>query len=573
MNDDRELYAFTWPGKREAILEAGRPTDKVLRPVVEESVNFEATENLYIEGDNMEAMKILQRSYMRKVKMIYIDPPYNTGHDFIYSDDFAQDEEESREEYGLFDGEGTRNYTMRNYRENTRANPRYHSDWCSMIYPRLMLAHNLLRDDGVIFISIDDNEAANLRKICDEIFGENNFVANIVWQSRTSISNDYEISLNHNHTFIYAKDRPHLVFGGNPIDSSEYINPDNDPRGAWKLVPIDANHTGGDTVYPVRNPKTGRDYYPPNGRVWCYSKAVMQKLIADGRIKFGLADDSSPKRKLYLSERISKGDVKTPSSLIIDAGTTQTGTNEIMGLFDGRKVFSYPKPVEFIRRLVSYGAPKGGIVLDFFAGSSTTAHAVMSLNASDSGHRKFIMIQLPEPCPPSSEAAKAGYSTICALGRERIRRASLKLAQDFPLTAGQTDSGFRTLRVDSPNFRDVFISPDDLESLDLDSLADNLKPDRSPLDLLFMCITDSGLPLSLSLDSENFSGFTIYTYGSGEIIACFNECLTEDVITHIAQQKPSRAVFRNLGFQDSRTRINLEQVFKYYSPDSGMVII
>ena len=575
MNDERELYGFTWPGKREAILEAGRPIDKVLRPCIEESENFGATENLYIEGDNLEAMKILQRSYMRKVKMIYIDPPYNTGHDFIYSDDFAHDEEEAKEEYGLFDGEGTRNFTVKNYRENTRANPRYHSDWCSMIYPRLRLASNLLRDDGVIFISIDDNEAPRLRMMCDEIFGENNFVAQLVWQKKYGPANDSNgISPTHEYILVYAENiscwTPGLI-QRNEEQLSAYNNPDDDPRGKWRASDLSARTYSASCDYEITGP-TGLVFNPPKGRSWIVNPKRYQELLADNRITFGVDNTGRPMQKKFLSE-VKQGITPETWTPREKAGDNKEARYELKDIFP-ENIFDTPKPTRLLIYLMKIAnLDSDSIVLDFFAGSSTTAHAVMSLNASDSGHRKFIMIQLPDPCPPSSEAAKAGYSTIADIGRERIRRASRKLAQDFPLTAGQTDSGFRTLRVDSPNFRDVFISPDDLESLDLDSLADNLKPDRSPLDLLFMCITDSGLPLSLPLDSENFSGFTIYTYGKGEIIACLDSALTEEVITHIAQLKPKRAVFRDSGFTDSRSRINLEQIFRYHSHDSQMIII
>lgn len=319
-----------------------------------------------------------------------IDPPYNTGNDFIYRDDFKQSREEYDEETGAVDEEGDRLF------KNTETNGRFHSDWCSMMYPRLVLARNLLREDGVIFISIDDKEVDNLMKIGQEVFGEANFVGNLIWQSRTSISNDYEISANHNHTLVFAKNRNSLIFGGDAINKDEYTNNDNDPRGPWKLVPIDANHVGGDTYYPIINPKTGVEYYPPNGRIWAYNESGFKALLADGRIKFGMNGDSSPKRKLYYQERMAKGDKKTPSSLLIDAGTTKDGTAEIMQLFDGKKIFDYPKSTKFISRLLDYGTTSDSIILDFFAGSSTTADAIMQLNGKDNGNRKFIMVQLPE---------------------------------------------------------------------------------------------------------------------------------------------------------------------------------
>lgn len=321
---NEERYQFTWPNKRKAILAANAPISATLRPCPEESVDFDTTQNLYIEGDNLDVLKCLKETYLHKVKMIYIDPPYNTGNDFVYEDDFAESASEYLANSGQFDEQGNRLVT------NTESNGRFHTDWLNMIYPRLKVARDLLTEDGVIFISIDDNEVENLKKVCNEIFGEQNFVGNIIWQSRTSISNDDEISTNHNHTIIFSKNREKLSFGGDDIDESDYSNPDNDPRGPWKLVPIDANHVGGDTNYPIRNPKTGVDYYPPNGRIWCYNKSTLDSLMKDNRIKFGLTDDSSPKRKLFLNERKAKGDFKTPSSILLDAGTTKTGTTEIM---------------------------------------------------------------------------------------------------------------------------------------------------------------------------------------------------------------------------------------------------
>lgn len=367
---NEERYQFTWPDKRKAILAANAPINATLRPCPEESVDFDTTQNLYIEGDNLDVLKCLKETYLHKVKMIYIDPPYNTGNDFVYEDDFAESASEYLANSGQFDEQGNRLVT------NTESNGRFHTDWLNMIYPRLKVARDLLTEDGVIFISIDDNEVENLKKVCNEIFGEQNFVGNIIWQSRTSISNDDEISTNHNHTIIFSKNREKLSFGGDDIDESDYSNPDNDPRGPWKLVPIDANHVGGDTNYPIRNPKTGVDYYPPNGRIWCYNKSTLYSLMKDNRIKFGLTDDSSPKRKLFLNERKAKGDFKTPSSILVDAGTTKTGTTEIMALFDNQKVFDYPKPTSLLTRLMQYGyVNNNDIVLDFFSGSGTTAHA------------------------------------------------------------------------------------------------------------------------------------------------------------------------------------------------------
>lgn len=557
-----ERYEFTWVGKKAAIAEANKPIRKTLRPCPEESKDWDTTENLYIEGDNLEVLKLLQESYLGKVKMIYIDPPYNTGNDFIYADDFHRSQKDEEVEMGLFDEEENRLF------KNTDTNGRFHSDWCSMIYSRLMLARNLLSEDGVVFISIDDNEVSSLRKICDEVFGEANFVSNLIWQSRTSISNDYEVSLNHNHTLIYSKRREVLEFGGDPIDSNDYINPDNDLRGPWKLVPLDANHIGGDTVYPIRNPKTGRDYYPPNGRIWCYNRDTMQKLLEQGRIKFGLNDDSAPKRKLYLNERLERGDKKTPSSLILNAGTTKDGTSEIIRLFDGKKIFDYPKPVELIRKLIRYGVPKGGIILDFFSGSATTAHAVMQLNAEDGGHRKFIMVQIPEPCDEQSEAFKAGYKNICEVGKERIRRAGEKIKAEHPQAAG-LDVGFRVLKLADSNMKDVYYAADAYEQRNLLDLVSNIKEDRTALDLFFGCLLDWGLPLSLPYRSEQIDGCTVHTYNDGDLIACFDENIPESVVKAIAKRKPLRAVFRDAGFASSPEKINVFEIFKCYMPEDA----
>ena len=576
-----ETYEFTWVGKKAAILDANRPIRKTLRPYPEESVNWGETQNLYIEGDNLEALKLLQESYLGAVKMIYIDPPYNTGNDFIYRDSFSVDSDTYDAQSGSVDEDGNKLF------RNTDTNGRFHSDWCSMIYSRLTLARNLLSDDGVIFISIDEKESANLRKICDEVFGESNFVSNIIWQSRTSISNDYEVSLNHNHTLIYSKRRESLVFGGDPIDSEDYVNPDNDPRGPWKLVPIDANHAGGDTVYPVRNPKTGVDYYPPNGRIWCYNREGMQKLLDDGRIKFGLNDDSAPKRKLYLNERIEKGDKKTPSSILLDAGTTKDGTTEIMRLFDGEKVFDYPKPVEFIKRLIRYGAPVGGIVMDFFSGSGTTAQAVMEYARDNNVDLHYILVQLPEDLDESyqmanSSSKKALQNAIDLLdkmnkphyltevSKERIKRV---IAEQKATLFEGGDLGFRVFKVDESNMNDVYYSAGEYTQDLLSMMESNVKSDRTDLDLLFGCLLEWGLPLSMPYKSEQIEGCTVHTYNDGDLIACFDESIPDAVIKEIAHRQPLRAVFRDSSFTGSPAKINVGEIFKMLAPDTRVKVV
>ena len=563
VDGNEERYQFTWPDKKKSVLLANAPINKTLRPCREESVDFDNTENLYIEGDNIEVLKLLQETYLGKIKMIYIDPPYNTGNDFVYEDDFAQSTDEYLENSGQFDEEGNRLV------KNLDSNGRFHTDWLNMIYPRLKLAKDLLSDDGVIFISIDDNEQENIKKICDEIFGEINFIADMIWQSRTSISNDHEVSLNHNHTFVYSKNREELVFGGDPIDKNDYKNPDNDSRGPWKLVPIDANHVGGNTVYPVKNPKTGKEYLPPNGRIWCYNQKTMNSLIADGRIKFGLNDDSAPKRKLYYNERMAKGDKKTPSSLIVDAGTTKDGTTTIMNLFDGKKLFDYPKSIEFIQKLCRYGDPQSkGYILDFFSGSATTAHAVMQLNAEDGGHRKFIMVQLPESTDEKSEAYKAGYKTICEIGKERIRRAGRKIKEDSPLTTQDLDIGFRVLKCDSSNMKDVYYNPAEYEPSFFSKLEDNIKEDRTPEDLLFQVMLDLGVLLSSKIKETTIAGKKVFNVEDNYLIACFDDNVNEEAITEIAKQKPYYFVMRDSSMANDSVATNFEQIFAAYSPDT-----
>ncbi len=585
MSERAERYQFTWPDKSKAILLANSPINATLRPCREDSVDFDNTQNLYIEGDNLDVLKCLKETYLHKVKMIYIDPPYNTGNDFVYEDDFAQSSEEYLANSGQFDEQGNRMFT------NAESNGRFHTDWLNMIYPRLKVARDLLTDDGVIFISIDDNEVENLRKVCDEVFGERNFVGNIIWQSRTSISNDDEISTNHNHTIIYSKKREELTFGGEDIDESDYINPDNDPRGPWKLVPIDANHVGGDTNYPIRNPKTGVDYYPPNGRIWCYNKATLENLMKDNRIKFGITDESSPKRKLFLYERKAKGDSKTPSSLLLDAGTTKSGTTEIMSLFDNKKVFDYPKPTTLIMRLMQYGYLRDNdIIIDFFSGSGTTAHATWMYEINRKIKAKFILVQLPEDLDKallfaSTDAKKTIRSAISLLdelqkphlltevAKERIRRAGKKIKEESPLTTQDLDTGFRVLKLDSTNMQDIYYSPKDISQADLFSQVDNVKPDRTGEDLLFQVMLELGATLDSKIETTMVAGKTIYNVDEGYLVACFDPDVTDDVVKAIAQMQPAYAVLRDTSMKDDSTATNFEQIFKTYSPDTVTKIL
>ena len=589
LEDGEERYQFTWPDKRAASRLANTPTTQTLRPCREESVDFDNTQNLYIEGDNLDVLKVLRETYLGKVKMIYIDPPYNTGNDFVYNDDFAQSKGDFEVQSGLFDDDG--NQTVDPMQRNTESNGRFHTDWLNMIYPRLKVARDFLTEDGAIFISLDDKEVANMIKICNEIFGEQNFVGNIIWQSRTSISNDDEISTNHNHTLIYSKNRESLTFGGDDIDASEYINPDNDPRGPWKLVPIDANHVGGDTNFPITNPKTGVDYYPPNGRIWCYNRTTLDSLMKDGRIKFGLNDDSSPKRKLFLNERIEKGDKKTPSSILLDAGTTKTGTTEIMSLFDNNKVFDYPKPTSLIYRLLKYGfLRKQDIILDFFSGSGTTAHAAYLYSLNENQDIKFILIQLPEDldrnlASASNDAKKTIRFSIKMLdeigkphliteiAKERIRRAGRKVKEEAGIMAQNLDIGFRVLKLDSSNMEDVYYTPDNFDAKNLFTLADNIKTDRTSEDLLFQVMLDLGIELSAKIEKTEIAGKEVWCVDGGYLMACFDRDVNEATITEIAKQKPVYFVMRDASAANDNVLDNFDQLFANYSPDTTCKIL
>ena len=587
IGEGEERYQFTWPDKRAAVRLANTPTTMTLRPCREESVDFDNTQNLYIEGDNLDVLKVLRETYLGKVKMIYIDPPYNTGNDFVYNDDFAQGKDDFEQSSGLFDEEG--NQTIDPMQRNTESNGRFHTDWLNMIYPRLKVARDLLTDDGVIFISLDDKEVANLVKICTDIFGEQNFVGNIIWQSRTSISNDDEISTNHNHTLVYSKNRERLTFGGDDIDASEYANPDNDPRGPWKLVPIDANHVGGDTNYPIRNPKTGIDYYPPNGRIWCYNKQTLDSLMADGRIKFGLSDDSSPKRKLFLNERKIKGDSKTPSSILLDAGTTKSGTSEIMSLFDNEKVFDYPKPTTLITRLMKYGyLNDNDVIMDFFSGSGTTAHSTFSYNEKEKKNVKFILVQMPEDLDKNlltaaNDAKKTMRIAIKMLdtidrphflteiAKERIRRAGNKIKEEADLSAQNLDTGFRVLKLDSSNMEDVYYTPQDFDAQSL--YNENVKPDRTSEDLLFQVMLDLGIELSAKIESKQIAGKEVHFVDDNYLVACFDRDVNESTITEIAKLRAIYFVMRDASAANDNVIDNFEQIFKHYSPETVCRII
>jgi adenine-specific DNA-methyltransferase len=555
-----ERYQFTWPDKRNAMLLANAPIAAALRPCRDESVDFDTTKNLYIEGDNLDVLKLLRETYLNRVKMIYIDPPYNTGNDFVYEDDFAEDTQSFLQRDGQYDQQGNR-LTV-----NTDSNGRFHTDWLNMIYPRLRVARDLLTDDGVIFISIDDNEVVNLRKVCDEVFGEVNFVAQLVWQRAFAPKNDSKfISEDHDYILIYTKSIHHFTIGKLPrtVEANErYKNYDNDPRGEWISDNLTVKTYSAKYDYPIITP-SGRVVTPSHGSCWRVSKEKFAELIADNRIWFGEEGNNVPRLKRFLSE-VQEGMVPSTIMLYKDVGHSQEGRQELKKLFDGKGFFDGPKPVRLLRRLMTLANLRNdSIILDFFSGSATTAHAVMQLNAEDGGNRQFIMVQLPEETAPDSEAAKAGYKTICEIGKERIRRAGQQIKQDIPLTTQELDIGFRVLKLDSSNMQDVYYNPDAVKqrSFDITGLQDNIKPDRTSEDLLFQVLLDLGIPLSAKITQENQLFLVDETY----LIACFEQ-VDNHILTEIAKKQPYYAVFRDSSFADDSALVNLEQIFNSYSP-------
>lgn len=568
--DGDEAYEFTWVGKKASIVEANKPIRKTLRPCKEESVDWDNTENLYIEGDNLEVLKLLQESYLNKVKMIYIDPPYNTGNDFIYNDDFKMTSEEYAEEISELDEDGNRMF------KNTDTNGRFHSDWCSMIYSRLMLARNLLSDDGVIFISIDDNEQANLKKCCEEIFGAQNFVAQLIWERAFSPKNDAKfVSNSHDYVLMFAKNISQYIIGRLPRTAeanARYSNPDNDPRGVWMSSDISVKTYNAECDYPITTP-SGRIIEPPAGRCWRLSKKSFLERLQDNRIWFGPDGNSVPRIKRFLTDLKHDGMAPTSIMFFKDVGHSQEGAQEVSKLLNGG-YFNGPKPQRLMKRLLTLAnLQSDAIVLDFFSGSASMAHAVMSQNAEDSKQIKYIMVQLPENTDKKSEAYKAGYKNICEIGKERIRRAGKKIKEEAPLITQNLDIGFRVLKLDDSNMNEVYYSPDDYSQGFINQLESNIKEDRTDLDLLFGCLLDWGLPLSLPYSSEQIEGCTVHNYNDGDLIACFDENIPNSVIKEIAKKEPLRAVFRDSGFASSSSKINVGEIFKLMAPDTTVKVI
>ena len=600
VDGNEERYQFTWPDKKKSVLLANAPINKTLRPCREESVDFDTTENLYIEGDNLEVLKLLQETYLGKIKMIYIDPPYNTGSDFVYEDDFAQSADEYLANSGQFDEDGNRMV------QNTESNGRFHTDWLNMIYPRLKLAKDLLTDDGVIFISIDDNEQENLKKCCDEVFGGQNFVAQLVWERAFSPKNDARfVSNSHDYVLMYAKDITQFVIGRLPRTAeanARYSNPDNDPRGVWMSSDISVKTYNAECDYPITTP-SGRVIEPPAGRCWRLSKNAFLERLQDNRIWFGPDGNGVPRIKRFLTDLKHEGMAPTSIMFFRDVGHSQEGAQEVSKLLDGG-FFSGPKPQRLMQRLLTLANLKSdSVVLDFFSGSASTAHAVMSKNAEDGGHRKFIMVQLPEATDEKSEARKAGYKTICEIGKERIRRAGKKIQEErleaialskhewdqttfyvehkeecdrlghlpdeyFAKEHPPIDTGFRVLKCDTSNMKEVYYNPAEYEASLFSSLEDNIKEDRTPEDLLFQVMLDLGVLLSSKIEETTIAGKKVFNVEDNYLIACFDSDVTEDTIKAVAKQKPYYFVMRDSSMANDSVATNFDQIFATYSPDT-----
>lgn len=559
VDGNEERYQFTWPDKKKSVLLANAPINKTLRPCREESVDFDTTENLYIEGDNLEVLKLLQETYLGKIKMIYIDPPYNTGNDFVYEDDFAQSTDEYLANSGQFDEDGNRMV------QNTESNGRFHTDWLNMIYPRLKLAKDLLAEDGVILISINSYEAENLKKICDEAYGANSFVCRFGWETKKAAQGMTTANMvvdNQESIYVYAKNISNFKFRGLERDESNgFSNPDNDPRGLWKRQYLQRLGQG----LPVR---TITD--PATKNVFTfetpYTQDKLERWVKENRIIFPTDPTKYPARKEFLNEYENKQQLVTALGLY----ATKSTTEKLYEIFEGNKIFTNPKPDTLIHFIIQQCTNEGGhdIVLDFFSGSGTTAQAVMQLNAEDGGHRKFIMVQFPEATDEKSEAHKAGYKTICEIGKERIRRAGKKIKEDSPLTTQDLDIGFRVLKCDTSNMKEVYYNPAEYEASLFSSLEDNIKEDRTPEDLLFQVMLDLGVLLSGKIEETTIAGKKVFNVEDNYLIACFDSDVTEETIKAIAKQKPYYFVMRDSSMANDSVATNFDQIFATYSPDT-----
>lgn len=596
-----ERYQFTWPDKRAASRLANEATNKTLRPDVEASVDFWNTENLYIEGDNLDVLKVLRENYLGEVKMIYIDPPYNTGNEFVYNDDFTESYEGFLESCKVYDENGNLQFDPK---ANNESNGRFHTDWLNMIYPRIKVAFDLLSDNGAIFISVDDHEVENMKKICNELFGEKNFVASVIWQrTYAPISLKKFFSENHDFCLIYAKDLSQFDMNLLPRSdkqNKDYKNPDNDPRGPWKVGNLTVGPAVEKQIYEIVGP-TGRSFLPPSGYCWRFTKEKFEQMRRDNRIWFGTDGNNSPVPKLFLSE-VQDGVTPMTVWTFDEVGHGQEATRELRDLMDGA-VFTSPKPLRYITRLLQIGTSKDSIILDFFSGSATTAHAVMKLNAEDGGKRKFIMVQLPEITDEKSEARKAGYETICQIGEERIRRAGKKILEEVrseklgvrsdkagnlfeqedssQLTSNSSlkdnsslpDVGFRVLKLDSSNMEDVFYTPEDFDAKNIFTTVDNVKSDRTPLDLLFQVLPELNIELSAKIEEKEVNGKKVFFVDGDYLIATFDTEVNESTVTEIAKMKPQYFVMRDASAANDNVLDNFEQIFKHYSPNTVCRVI
>ena len=563
VDDEQERYSFKWNGKGKALRLSQTPSMGTLRPCKEESKDWDNTENLYIEGDNLEVLKLLQKSYYGKVKMIYIDPPYNTGGDFVYKDNFHDNIQNYKEITGQVDGEGNKIDT------NTESNGRFHTDWLNMMYPRLRLARNLLTDDGVIFISIDDNEQENLKSICSEVFSESNFIAQITWErAYAPVNLKKHFSESHDFILCYAKEIDNLVCNGLPrsdAQNSDYKNLDNDPRGVWKAGNPSVGPAVEKNIYEIVSP-SGRRMLPPNGRSWLYSKEKFKEMLNDNRIYWGKDGNSIWAPKMFLSE--VKNSV-TPMTIwkYKDVGHSQDATKQLKKIFNDKSFFDYPKPVSLIKQCLELYTDEKSIVLDFFSGSATTAHAVMNLNAEDGGHRKFIMVQLPEPTDKKSEAYKAGYKNICEIGKERIRRAGDKIKAEAGDKAADLDIGFKVFKLDSSNLQKWNPQPDDLV-MTLQQATDNFLPDRTEQDVLYEIMLKMGLDLTCQIEEEQAAGETVYIIGGGALMICLGRNITTAVaeaVVKLHEEYESelwQVVFRDTGFASDMDKTNVKETLK-----------
>ena len=560
-----ERYQFTWPDKKKAVLLANTPLNKTLRPSIRESINFDTTDNIFIEGDNLDALKLIQETYLGKIKIIYIDPPYNTGNDFVYDDSFKENINEYLENSGQYDENGNQLV------KNIESNGRFHTDWINMMYSRLRLARNLLRDDGAIFISIDDNEVKNMRNICDEIFGESNFVNHIIWHKKYGAANDAKyLSDVHEHILLYCKNKevwhPNLFERPDELNA-KYKNPDNDPRGPWVATNLSVKTYSAANDYIITSP-AGLQFSPPPSRCWVVSKEKYEEMLADNRITFGKDGLSRPYKKTFLSE-VQNGVVPTTIWSYDDAGHTIGAKSEIRDLFSDTKApFDTPKPTKLIKRIISMSESNthDDIILDFFGGSGTTADAVMQLNAEDNGNRKYIIVQMKEETQQKSVARLVGFESISQICKERIRRAAQKIADENP--EAKFDGGFRVLKCDSSNMKDVYYNPSETQQSLFDTYADNIKEDRTPEDLLFQVMLDLGVLLSSKIEETTIAGKQVFNVADGFLIACFDNNVTEETVKAVAEKKPYYAVFRDSSMANDSVATNFDQIFASISPET-----